>query len=116
MKKSERQRFRRLARDLLMRLGATRDNDPTWPEYVLDTRAGPLRLHIDDFEHKHAKGPGTVFARFDNPNRAMLLVQCNPYSGKWNFHFFSEKADAVDAAIRQVEGMLSLVLQTEQCT
>ena len=114
MKKSERQRFRRLARDLLMRLGATRDNDPTWPEYVLETRAGPLRLRTGNL--LLARGPGTVFARFDNPNRAMLLVQCNPYSGKWNFHFFSEKADAVDAAIRQVEGMLSLVLQTEQCT
>jgi len=28
----------------------------------------------------------TIFAKFDEPERAKEKLPCNPYSGKWNFH------------------------------
>lgn len=28
----------------------------------------------------------TIFAKFDEPERAREKLPCNPFSGKWNFH------------------------------
>lgn len=48
-------------------------------DWTLQTVAGPLSL----------KSSGdTIFTRFKNPTEAKRFVDCNPYSGKWNFHAF----------------------------
>ena len=41
---------------------------------------------------------GTIFAKFEDPDRARVVRGTNPYSGKWNFHF-GEK-DSPDSAFQ----------------
>lgn len=70
---------------------------------ILETKAGKLYLRHD--------GDDTIFARFDEPQRAAQFVKThaqgghlNGYSGKWNFHFFGEW-DA-SSAMTQLESEL----------
>jgi hypothetical protein len=84
MRKSERQRFLRKAAELLLSLGAKQSGSETY-RFTLETKAGLLHLHPDE---NQTGGPGTVFTRFDDPTAARRLVDCNPFSGKWNFHYF----------------------------
>jgi hypothetical protein len=55
-------------------------------QYTVDTVAGPYLCHANE------PVPGsrllflTVFGRFADPEKARRHVDCNPYSGKWNFH------------------------------
>jgi len=65
---------------LLLDMGAEQDKD----RFTLQTKVGRLNVHPSE-EHT---GLGTVYARFDDPKAAWELVDCNRYSGKWNFHFF----------------------------
>ena len=51
--------------------------------YSLDTIAGELRLHID---YDVSCGVLSVFAKFEDVEKAKQVVDCNPYSGKWNYH------------------------------
>lgn len=81
MRKRDRERFIRKACELIESLGAESDGD----YWHLDTQCGRLRLHVVE---NAIEGPGTVFTRFEEPERARLLVECNPYSGKWNHHYF----------------------------
>lgn len=81
MTKKQRQLFLAKVNELLLSLGATQNGD----EFVLQTKAGKLKL----FPHTSETAElGTVFGRFDDPKAALKLVPCNPYSGKWNHHFF----------------------------
>jgi hypothetical protein len=84
MRKTERQRFIRTVTELLLSLGAKQDDGEAY-RFTIQTKAGVLRLHPDE---NHTSGPGTVFTRFDNPQAARQLVDCNRFSGKWNFHYF----------------------------
>ncbi len=79
--KRQRERFLAKARELLIELGAEPDGDG----FVLQTGAG--RLVLSPVEHR-GEGLGTVFGRFDDPQAARRLVDCNPFSGKWNHHYF----------------------------
>ena len=89
--KRQRQQFIAQVTALLLGLGA----ESLDYEFVLHTRAGRLKLHPTE---NMAKGLGTVFTRFDDPQAARQLVACNPFSGKWNFHFFN--GWTVEGAIR----------------
>ena len=45
--------------------------------WTLQTDAGVLRFHLfDDW----------IAGQFESPSIAKEFVDCNPYSGKWNFH------------------------------
>ena len=54
---------------------------PEVPEFTITTRAGEYTCH-------HGP-PGfpfcSVHGRFHEPDKAHRHVDCNPYSGKWNF-------------------------------
>ena len=52
---------------------------------TLQTKAGRLCLHVDADQ---LDGLGTLFTCFDDPQAARQFVDCNRFSGKWNFHFF----------------------------
>jgi hypothetical protein len=99
--KKQRQQFIVRVTAMLLDLGA----EPLDYEFVLQTKAGRLKLHPTE---NHAEGLGTVFTRFDNPEVARQLVNCNPFSGKWNFHFFD--GWTVDAAIQELAFQLNKVL------
>ncbi len=110
MTKKQRKLFFAQAEQLLTELGAEKDAK-VWYPWTLQTVAGPLQLII---ENDTNYGLGTLFTRFDDPSRAKQIVRCNPYSGKWNFHFFD--GWTVKAAIDHLRYSLESVLQSEVTT
>ncbi len=102
MKKRERERFVRNARELLISLGAEQQGD----EFTLRTKAGKLTLHPT--ENAGKDGPGTVFGRFDDPKAARQLVDSNPFNGKWNHHYFVNWS--VETALADLELELKRIL------
>jgi hypothetical protein len=103
MRKKDRERFLKQAVALLLSLGAKQDGGETY-RFTLETKAGRLRLHPTE---NTTSGPGTVFTRFDDPDAARHLVDCNPFSGKWNHHYFD---GTVDNAIENLTYWLRRVL------
>ena len=104
MQKKERQRFVKQAVQLLLSLGAKQDGSETY-RFTLQTKAGVLRLHPDE---NRTSGPGTVFTRFDDPQAARQIVDCNKFSGKWNHHYFDPWD--VETAIADLSYWLSKVI------
>ena len=101
MRKKDRERFVAKAKALLLDLGAEQSGDG----FILQTKAGKLTLHPSKNE---TIGLGTVFTRFDDPQAARQLVDCNPFSGKWNFHYFD--GWTVETAIDDLSAQLRTVL------
>lgn len=61
---------------------------PCTPEFTLDTKAGKYTCHVGP----NLTGDGSkplnfcsVMGRFHDPAKAHRHVDCNPYTGKWNF-------------------------------
>lgn len=104
MRKKERQDFVKKVTQLLLELGAKPDGGEVYP-FTLQTKAGTLTLHPDSNDKN---GLGTVFARFDDPYAARQLVDCNRFSGKWNFHYFDDWT--VETAIYDLSVRLKKVL------
>jgi hypothetical protein len=110
--KPYRQRFAKLARKMLLELGAEPRPLAAYEcidgpavdlhEMLLDTPGGTLFLNPYD---------SWIAARFVDPRHANRLVDCNPHSGKWNFHEWqSGKPDLAIAAIR---GQLECLLRAQ---
>jgi len=53
--------------------------------YKLNTTVGELMVIIHDELDQDLIY--SIFTRFDEPKRARETVKCNPFSGKYNFHF-----------------------------
>lgn len=85
MSKRDQQRFVREATALIEKYGGVANDDHY--DWTMETKYGRLVLRIDD--HRTGDGPGTVFTRFDEPKWAYENTNCNPYSGKWNHHYFN---------------------------
>jgi hypothetical protein len=62
---------------MLQEFGAQQNLDAMY-DWELDTPVGKLGCTVRN---------GELFCRFDNPEAAALVTSCNPYSGKWNFHY-----------------------------
>lgn len=61
---------------------------PCTPEYDIETRAGKYTCHVSP--NLTSEGPRplnfcSVHGRFHDPAKAHRHVDCNPYTGKWNF-------------------------------
>ena len=104
MRKKDRERFVKEATQLLIDLGATQDETGGFIRFTLQTKAGLLWLLVTE---NTTKGPGTVFTRFDDPKAARELVDCNPYSGKWNRGDFE---GSVEQAIENLSYWLRKVM------
>jgi hypothetical protein len=103
-RKKRRELFLAKAKALLLDLGA----EPKGDDYILQTKAGRLVLHPSDYEGEEV---GTVFSRFDDPEAARQLVDCNRFSGKWNHHYFN--GWTVESAIADLSAQLRRVTPTE---
>ena len=99
--KKQRQQFISKVAALLIDLGA----EPGDFDFTLQTKAGPLKLHPVE---NHCEGLGTVFGRFDDPQAAKQIVSCNPFSGKWNHHFFA--GWDVESALHEIAYQINKVL------
>ena len=73
MRKKERERFLKKATQLIVSFGAELHGDD---EFILQTKAGKLTLHPT--QNADTDGPGTVFARFDNPKAARRCARLQP--------------------------------------
>ncbi len=104
MQTKQRQLFLTKAIKLLLDLGAQQADGEMY-RFTLETKAGLLRLHADAHQ---TEGLGTVFTRFDDPKAARQVVDCNPFSGKWNHHYFS--GWTVEAALADLSTQLQRVL------
>ena len=108
MKARTRKIFLAKARKLLLDLGAKQEGN----EFILQTRAGRLKLHPSEYEGEEV---GTVFGRFDDPTAARQVVDCNRFSGKWNHHYFD--GWSVEAAIDDLAWQLrKLFADTDSTT
>ena len=84
MKKKTKINYRNTVPQILLTLlGRMPEKGPYSYDYRIDTKGGPLNIHpYDDW----------VACCFVDPVKARTIVgDCNPYSGKWNFH--CESAD-----------------------
>jgi len=60
--------------------------------FSLKTKVGELLVTLDtvrDFNGRSSKAVISLYGRFIDPDRAKHLVDCNPYSGKWNWHWYA---------------------------
>ena len=80
----------------MLALGATHSSDKgmNWDVYSLNTKVGVLRVTIINYGYPRScrckNSVLTVFTKFDNPELAKTKVDCNPFTGKWNFHVFAK--------------------------
>lgn len=79
-------------------------------EFTLETKAGLLRLSV---RPNVASYGAAVFARFDDVERAKGVIGSllNPFSGKWNHHYFTDdvKPESVAQAVTDIKHCLSSV-------
>jgi hypothetical protein len=81
-------------------------------DYEMDTPAGLLHLSVyDDW----------VATRFDDVKQATTATKtigrpCNPFSGKWNFHYFdgSVKSLKPEVVLPQLDYFLDRLLHSER--
>lgn len=79
-----------MIREKLLELGAILVDKNGIKEYQLNTKYGLLKVY-GDFEiiGKRSK-LWSCFTCFEDPTVAKCFTNCNPYSGKWNFHYSME--------------------------
>jgi hypothetical protein len=115
-KKLERENLAYAARleAVLEELGCKPTGQKYYYKHFVETRAG--RLLVDVHPNMCERG-AAVLTRFDEPARAVALLGdrfgfaygngVNPYSGKWNHHFFSETSvEEAEAIVRREFGRL----------
>lgn len=78
------EKFNRTIKKIIKEHGAI-DTNSSMYQWSIDTNYGKLLISL----HKPRKRQElfSVFCRFDEPERAKSHTDCNPYSGKWNFHY-----------------------------
>ena len=98
----------------LLEIGATKSSDKgtNWDIYSLDTKVGVLRVTIINSPNRSCRSKSavlSVFSKFDNPELAKTKVDCNSWSGKWNFHEFAKKWTAKDFANMVIANIKSIL-------
>lgn len=93
----------------LLMMGATQlDNSITDRiKFTINTIVGVLNISVDtDNVHTYS-----VFAKFEDVDKAKEKFNCNPFSGKYNFHIGS---DDVDTAIELAYSHIEMTLDPEK--
>lgn len=110
MKKTE--KLNKLVEKGLMEMGASKIEDSTHPgaHFVLITKVGALQL-FPGMVYKDMKREKTLgyYSRFDNQDEAKKLVDCNPYSGKWNWCIFASDMSVEDFAAKILSDVKKVV-------
>lgn len=76
--------------------------------FTVDTDYGPLEVMFsrgwqDGMASRGKVGLlGCVFTRFADPTRAAGMVDSNPFSGKWNFHFAEDHGYKPEHMLREL--------------
>ena len=88
--------------------GRSEPDDTGLYSWVVDTKCGPLYLHVSE---STGSGIGFVAGRFLYPDRGVAVLgtdTLNRHSGKWNHHYFIPWS--VDQAVADFERSLKQVL------
>jgi len=97
-RKSRKQiKFQETIRNGILELGATETKGIY--KYSLETPLGELliTMHAEDLTYRTST-IYSVYTRFKEPERAKQKLDCNPFSGKWNFHEFMDDGEPVELA------------------
>lgn len=106
MSKTKQREFQKAICDGLRELGV-RDNDIHY-KFVIDTPLGDLFITVHDSDIENKSKIYSVYARFEDTERARKKTGCNPYSGKWNFNFHVED-DPIETANRIIDRIRNIV-------
>lgn len=114
---AERRRFVTAASSLIEKHGGTPSRPPfqngitggLHTEFTLNSKFGPLRLSVYE-RTTDSGGPGDVMTRFEFSRLTSLSTGCNPYTGKWNHHYFSPWT--TDDALADIERWLKQIQPT----
>jgi len=84
--------FRQAVTEFLKSKGAVEDD---WYDLRLPTRAGPLHISVWDY---------AIMTRFSDVEKgkqftASIGSSCNPFTGKWNFHYENSVAALKPAVV-----------------
>ncbi len=110
IRKAERQQFVHEATELIKSLGAVRDDTHHGGGYWrLNSFCGPIWLRVDENDARRSVFVGTVYTHFAKPEKAKVIVDCNPYSGKWNFHYTAHPH--IDSSLRVDSALAHLTAQ-----
>lgn len=91
----------------LVKLGAKKVEArlKTFKSFELETNVGKLKINVDT-TNVHCF---TVFSRFDDVEKAKKIYNCNPFSGKYNFHRGASELfsipQMIEFALMQFEGL-----------
>lgn len=95
-----RERLGALLVEYLSQFSEVEDRPGGGVQFRVSTFVGPLVVHYEYWF-------GTIFSKFDEPERAKIVPGTNPYTGKWNFHFGKE--DSPDDAFQLFKSNLESV-------
>jgi len=90
-------KFQKLIREGIIELGATQTGAGVY-QYTLQTALGELLITMHDSDLVHPSTIYSVYTRFKDVERASIRLSCNPFSGKWNFHYFVKDNDPEEIA------------------
>ena len=94
----------------LLEIGAVEQESIYDYPYTLATKYGNLYISISGNSPSDAKSSVyTCFTRFDNVNEAKEHVNCNPHTGKWNFHVLVEDdipERVADSFVRHIKNII----------
>jgi hypothetical protein len=81
------------------------DTNSSMYKWSIETIYGKLLISIPKPEKRQKLF--TVFCRFDEPERSKEHTDCNPYSGKWNFHSskMNDCIEIFDHHIKKITGI-----------
>lgn len=102
---------------MLSRLGAKSiDGRVPWPCFEIETKVGKLTgsIHTGLWCLNEGVTPVDdapwIATRFKNPKAAVTLVDCNQFSGKWNFHCWRNWTGNFAYGLAVVESLMKRVL------
>jgi len=74
----------------LTELGLKKVEQRMYP-FEIDTKYGLLMVSIKKDSNRKGRPPTiSIYTRFEDPDKAKQDLDCNPYTGKWNWHFLFE--------------------------
>lgn len=95
------QRFRFAIIKGLERLGINATPTTTFGyEYEVQTKYGSLLVRPEAQENSRTARVYSCYCRFQDVDKAKDHVDCNPYSGKWNFHHWVTDASPEHLALQ----------------
>jgi hypothetical protein len=81
---NKQKKFYKAMQDGLTELGVVDSVKSSYPQQI-QTKYGTLFIHV---ETEMSSKIYTCFTRFEDVEKAKEYVDCNIYSGKWNFHLW----------------------------